>query len=282
MGTALVVGCGLIGTSVGLALSARGVRVLLSDIDPDAVREAADAGGGEPWVAGRGGEPACDVAVVAAPPQATADAVVAALDVADVVLDCASVKGPVVAAVRAGTDSPAFARFVPSHPMAGSHRSGPSGARADLFAERVWVLTPEGADAEAVAVARQVVDLCGARAVVRTAAHHDEQVALVSHLPQAVVSALAARLAEAPAEALDLAGPGVRDTTRIAGSSADLWADVLSANSEALRPLLRAVATDLESLAEALGGEPARASSAAQDLVRRGNLGRARLDGRSR
>ncbi len=141
----LIVGTGLIGTSLALSLRRRGVVVWLGDRDPDAVEVAVSRGAGEPFPVDFGGEsgaPEPGLVVVAVPPAVTASAVADALRrfPGAVVTDVASVKVPIHRAlVAAGVDA---SRYVGGHPMAGREVSGPAAARADLIDDRPWVITP--------------------------------------------------------------------------------------------------------------------------------------------
>jgi prephenate dehydrogenase len=149
------------------------------------------------------------------------------------------VKGSLVdEVVRAAEDG--SARFVGGHPMAGSERSGPEAAAATLLDGATWVLTPtERTEPAAVERVRSLVSTFGARAVVMDPDAHDRAVALVSHLPQLVSSALMAfatrEHADAPeTDVLGLAAGGFRDLTRLAGSSPDLWEQILVGNAPAV------------------------------------------------
>jgi prephenate dehydrogenase len=275
----LVVGAGLIGTSVALALRRHGVEVHLTDRDPVAVRRAADLGAGVP-------DPAAeqvDLAVVAVAPSATAEVVAGLLagNSAATVVDTAGVKAGVLADVSAVV-GPA-PHFVGTHPMAGRERSGPGAARADLFEGRPWVLTPGTADARSVGRARLLVELCGGVPVEMDAAAHDIAVALVSHVPQVAASLVAARLAEGPETALALTGQGLRDVTRVAASDPDLWVDILAANAEPVARVLTELRQDVDAVVHALhevreDAEWARTSL--REVLLRGNAGRARLPGK--
>jgi len=226
----LIVGTGLLGTSLGLALNRAdvGVEVWLSDLDPRRAALAGDLG------AGRVGAPESgpDVAVVAVPPRATPMVALTLLRLYPhcSVSDMASVKSQPQAVIDGHLD--VRARFVGGHPMAGRERSGPEGARADLFAGQPWVVAP-GSFVGAVHLDRvlELVRLTGAEPVVMSAGRHDEAVAVVSHVPQVVASAVAAGLVSATPSALDLAGPGVRDVTRIAASDPQLWLEIVTANA---------------------------------------------------
>ncbi len=137
--------------------------------------------------------------------------------------------------------------------MAGRERSGPQAARGDLFAGRPWVLTSgEFTQVEHLERIRQLVREVGAEPVEMSAAAHDRAVAVVSHGPQVVASALAAQLRGADALTLDLSGPGIRDMTRIAGSDADLWVEILTANAGPVAATLAQVIDRLASVQEAL------------------------------
>lgn len=277
-GPVRVVGSGLLGTSIGLGLSALRVDVQLADASPSALALAVDYGAGRP--AKPGDEPA--LVVVAVPPDRVAEVVAAELAAHPqaLVTDVASVKAAPLAALReAGAD---VGRYLGSHPMAGRERSGPLAARADLFLGRPWVLTPHEATSTAQLAALEGVALdLGAVPVRLDAERHDEAVALVSHAPQLVASLVAARLLAAPAPALGLAGQGVRDVTRIAASDPALWVQILSANAAKVRPVLAALRDDLDSVLSALAAPAAPgAPRAIADALAAGNAGVARLPGK--
>ncbi|MFI6253262.1 prephenate dehydrogenase [Streptomyces sp. NPDC051016] len=247
--TAAVVGTGLIGTSAGLALSRRGVHVHLLDTDESAARVAAARG------AGSVGPPdgPVDLAVLAVPPGAVARVLAEQQrrGLARAYTDVASVKAPTALAVAHGTPQPRS--FVGGHPMAGSERSGPLAARADLFEDRPWILTP-GPETCPGALNRVLaaVSLCGAVPVVMDPHAHDRAVALVSHAPHLVASLMAARLADASGDTVRLAGRGIRDVIRVAGGDPGLWTDIVRANAPAIVEILEALTKDLEALTRAL------------------------------
>jgi prephenate dehydrogenase len=269
-----VIGTGLIGTSVALALREQGVSVWLADTDPEAARLAANLGAGEPLpqIA------TADVAVIAVPPSAVAATLAAAQarGLASCYTDVASVKQlPVTQARALGCD---MTSYVPSHPLAGREKHGPAAARADLFLGRTWALCPAPESSEqAVATITALVRTCGAVPVRADAAAHDRWVALVSHAPHLVASAMAARLEAAPAEALDLAGQGLRDVTRIAAGDTGLWTQILAANAEPVAEVLAAVAADLAEAARMLtDGDPKSVAT----LLDVGQAGVARIPGK--
>ncbi len=280
----VVLGAGLMGTSVALAAREQGARVWLRDSDDGAQRLAADLGAGEILpAAGLPGGPA-DLAVLAMPPTAVAPALASAQarDLARVYTDLASVKVlPLTQARELGCD---LATYVAGHPLAGRERSGPAAARADLFLGRPWALCPlPQTDVAALAAVRTLVHACGAEPAEVDAARHDRFVALVSHLPHLVSAAMAARLNSAEQGALALAGQGLRDVTRIAAGDARLWTSILTANAEPVARLLDATAADLTAAAAALrevaGGEET-SGKRVSDLLSRAVTGVARIPGK--
>lgn len=272
-GPVLVVGSGLLGASVGLALRRAGVAVYLTDRDPAALAEAVARGAGEPWVDGR------EVAlVVVAVPPAVAGAVMAEANVHTeaTITDVTSVKSsPLQSAVSSGMDP---RRLVGGHPMAGREISGPSAARRDLFDDRPWVITPlEQSDPSRV---QQVVDLavtCGAVPFVMEPVEHDRAVALTSHAPQLISSLLAARLLDADDQAVSVSGQGLRDMTRIAESEPTLWREILAANSDSVADVLDAFGRDLQHVVDDLRAGEGRIVGHA---LERGNAGRERVPGK--
>jgi len=272
-----VIGTGLIGTSVALALREQGAGVWLADEDPEVVRLAINLGAGEPLPETTQGVPA-DVAVIAVPPSAVAATLAAAQArrLAASYTDVASVKQlPVTQARALGCD---MVSYVPGHPLAGREKHGPAAARADLFLGRTWALCPAAETCEqAVAAVTTLVRTCGAVPVRADAAAHDRWVALISHAPHLVAAAMAARLEAAPPEALDLAGQGLRDVTRIAAGDTGLWTQILAANAEPVAEVLAAVAADLAEAARMLtDGDPKSVAT----LLELGQTGVARIPGK--
>ncbi|WP_371478952.1 prephenate dehydrogenase [Kitasatospora sp. NBC_00315] len=284
MRTVAVVGTGLIGTSVALALTGRGITVHLEDADPDTARTAASLGAGTT-------EPAdgpVDLAIIAVPPALVGKVLADCQrrDLARWYTDVASVKaGPRAEITALGCDA---ASYIGSHPMAGRERSGPLAAGADLFEGRPWVLTPTAdTSTEALNAVLEVVALCGAMPIVMDAAAHDRAVALVSHAPQLLSSLVAARLEHADETAVRLSGQGVRDVTRIAASSPGMWVDILSANAAVVADVLEDLAADLgdtvtalRSLQAADEGERRAGAAGIEAVLRRGNHGQARIPGK--
>jgi prephenate dehydrogenase len=195
------------------------------------------------------------------------------------VTDVGSVKAGVLDALWDA--QPGLERYVGSHPMAGSQHSGPLAARADLFADRTWVITPHRRSAQAsVQTVRDLVAACGAREIVMDVEEHDAAVATVSHLPQLMSTLTAGLLTGVPASHLALAGPGLRDVTRIAASDPQLWEQILSANQAAVLERLRAVQTELDAVIGALAGDSGSAGEALRASLERGVEGTRKIPGK--
>ncbi len=237
-----VIGLGLIGGSIGLALKARGWRVHGHDVDPERLAEAERRGA----IDGPGLDAGAELTFVATPVRAVADAVKQALSTTTgLVTDVGSVKGPVVLAVD-------DARFLAGHPMAGSELDGLDGADAELFEGAVWVLTPTATSTDAVfgAVA-SVVSSLGAEVVALPAERHDALVAVVSHVPHlaaASLMTLADQRAEEHAALLRLAAGGFRDMTRVASGHPAIWPDICAENRDAIVGALDGLIAELVSM----------------------------------
>ena len=257
-----IVGSGLIGTSIGLGLALKGIGVTMSDSDPRAAGLAQD--------------------LIMSPSSAPIDLVIFATPIGALnsvldseflanpkagFIDIGSVKSKVkVEVLTSKLDSK---RFLPTHPMAGREVGGAESARADLFQGRPWIIDAQGVDADVVASGVELIELLGAHQIDLDSASHDKAVALVSHLPQLVASLLAKQLSGAEEGWLDLAGAGLRDTTRIAGSDSKLWREIITANSKALNPLLKSLQSDLTALIASLDDE-----AAVSDFIEAGQKGR--------
>ncbi|MGZ4268555.1 MAG: prephenate dehydrogenase/arogenate dehydrogenase family protein [Solirubrobacteraceae bacterium] len=226
-----VVGVGLVGGSIGLAARER-LGAEVRGVDPRAeaalARGAVDSAHDDLAAALAG----ADVAFVAVPVDALCDTVRAVLAAAPpgcAVTDVGSTKAAVTRACR---DS----RFVGGHPLAGAESSGVEHARADLFVDATWYLTP-AADAQGVVLERlhRLIGALGARPVVIDADVHDRVMAAVSHLPHVLANVLVARAARALGdERVPATGPSFRDATRVAGANPELWNGIYAANAEAL------------------------------------------------
>ncbi|WP_147106068.1 prephenate dehydrogenase [Nesterenkonia populi] len=278
--TVLIRGTGLLGASIGLGLRAAGKAVWLSDPSGTAMRIAEDIGAGSPWPA----DEHPDLVVVAAPPEATAEEVHLALvqHPEAIVVDIASVKGSILEELHQIQEGLDLSRYVGTHPMAGRERSGPVAARGALFTSMPWVICPhETAEASAVAEAEELARLLGASLHRMGPAEHDESVALISHLPQVAASLVASRLQDAPGNALELSGNGLRDVTRIAASDPNLWVQILTHNASAVLEILYGLSEDVSRLIGTL--ESPRAPGGQADiaqLIAEGNAGVARIPGK--
>ena len=252
----VILGLGLMGGSLGLALKTRGYRGRVSGYARRAetrelalARGAVDAVYDEAEAAVRGSP----LVVVCAPVLAIPDLisrVAPALQPDAVVTDVGSTKDWIVRRAQAVL-SGRPAEFVGSHPVAGSEQQGMEAARADLYEGAVTVVTPDGAGLRAVAAVEALWKTAGSRIVSMSAADHDRGIARTSHLPH-LAAALTALCAGRPgmddAAIAALCGPGIRDTTRIAGGSPDLWHDIVMTNPEALLVELDSMRDAVEAL----------------------------------
>jgi prephenate dehydrogenase len=240
-----VLGTGMVGTSVAQAAAVAGMTVRGWDVSPEVLAQAASLAPLARSDSLEGAVDGAQVVFVCVPLDRIGEVSVRALRATDAaVSDVGSVKESVcreVAAAVAAETVGGAGRFVGGHPMAGSERSGPEAAAATLLDGATWVLTPTPeTDPDAVDSVRSCVAALGARPILMDPAAHDRAVALVSHLPQVVSSALMAFAAgewesEEGVDALALAAGGFRDLTRLAGSSPALWEGILRANAHAVR-----------------------------------------------
>lgn len=282
---ALIIGTGLLGASIGLGLRSAGIEVLLSDPSPSAQAVAQDIGAGR----GLADHDQPGTVVVAAPPDVTGEEVIKALQrwPNAAVLDIASVKVAIADEISAAVASSRISahdmkRYIGTHPMAGRERSGPVAARGELFTAAPWVLCPtEETPQSVIDTASDVARLLGATIYHMTAEEHDGAVAQISHLPQIAASLLASRLQDTSAQALQLAGNGLRDTTRIAASDGSLWVQILAANAGQILPELFGMKEDLDRLIHTLS-KPFDAGSRLDvaQLMHEGNRGQARIPGK--
>jgi prephenate dehydrogenase len=273
-GPVVVVGAGLLGTSIGLALRRRGVDVGLRDINQTNLRIATGLGAGN--LDADAVQP--QLVVVAVPPDHLADRIAEALAGTDAaVTDVGSIKAAPLQAVRLRVPDQ-LGRYVGSHPMAGSERSGPFTASSALFDGRPWAVTPhDTADPHAVHLVVELARTCGATPVTFTPEEHDQAVARTSHLPHLLAALVAGRLIDAPRTHLALTGQGVRDVTRIAAGDPGMWQQIIGGNTAALTGLLHDVRADVDRLLAALG-DGDRSSLA--EVLDRGVAGTAVIPGK--
>lgn len=293
-GPVLIIGSGLLGASIGLGLRAAGCEdVYVQDISPTAEAVAQDIGAGTSFSSLSEQERAAfapQLVVVAAPPDVAGIVCAQALRMygprpetgypGATVTDVASVKvRPLADVLASGADA---SRYVGSHPMAGREKSGPVAARGELFQARPWIICEhDSARPECVRLVRSVAVELGAIVTSLSVEEHDQTVALISHVPQAMSSLLASRLQDTPLYALSLAGQGLRDTVRIAASDPTLWVQIFAANAEPIVQTLYGVRDDLNRLISTL--EDPAASGARLDLAQlmsEGNAGVARIPGK--
>jgi prephenate dehydrogenase len=242
MSRVAIIGTGLIGASVGLALGEQGWKTIGWDPSPDALeraaeRHAADSAASSVAEAIDG----VDLIVLAGPLEANL-ATLGQLDTDALVTDVTSVKSPLLAVVRDGV------RFVGSHPMAGREHAGPEAASAALFRGAPWVICDDGASAGDVAQLGSIVASTGANPIVMSARRHDEVVAAVSHLPHLLAVALVNTVADNP-DAADLVSGSFRDLTRVASAESSWWPEVLASNAEAVTRAVDDLVRGLENLA---------------------------------
>jgi prephenate dehydrogenase len=243
---AQVIGLGLIGGSVGMALRQIGWHVTGADHDEPLLDRAVDLGAID-----RGGlDPAAEITFVATPPGTLASAVRHSLAATTgIVTDVGSVKAPVVAAI----DDP---RFVGGHPMAGSELVGLDGADASMFRGAVWVLTPTTATSgTALARVGAIVRSMGAETVAVPPDAHDRLVAVISHVPHltaATLMNLASDRSLEHAALLKLAAGGFRDMTRVASGHPAIWPDICDANRDAIVATLDDLIDGLDAMRSAV------------------------------
>jgi len=276
----LIIGTGLLGTSVALTLREADVQVWLHDTNPQALAVAASMGAGTIGLP----EEDPDLVVVAVPPMVTGDVIAEWQQryTTSTFTDVASVKSVPLDDVEVqGGD---LTRYVGGHPMAGREYAGPHGARADLFVDRVWVVTPlDGQDLNRVGLVRSIAENAGAVPLMAPPEVHDRAVALTSHVPQVVASLMAAQLVPADPLEVTVSGQGLRDVTRIAASDPELWTEILTANAEQVLVVLDALSDDLDTMREALrpcvGDEDLHPDDhpVVTELLRKGQEGRARV-----
>ena len=236
--TVAIIGVGLIGGSIGLALRERGLasRVVGIGRRKDSLEKALARGCVTVITTSIAeGVNQAELVVVCSPVGSIAEHVREACEHCGercVVTDAGSTKGQIVAQVEAALAERIGDRvaFVGSHPLAGSEQSGPESADGALFKDRVVVITPTKASrSDAVAAVEEFWQSLGARTVQMTPHVHDEALACTSHLPHLVASALAAAT---PEKLLPLTASGWQDTTRIAAGDAELWRQILLANRD--------------------------------------------------
>jgi prephenate dehydrogenase len=268
-----IVGSGLIGTSIGLSLSQRGVHVQMSDtsnsaatlaqslVDPNRVFSP---------------DHVFDVVLIAVPPSAFNSVISEEnlLNPSSTIVDILSIKTK--PQVQVDTLPDLSKRFVGTHPMAGREISGAVSARGDLFIGRPWIICPSNVvSQDSKEVALELIAICGGVAVPMDASEHDRAMALISHSPQVLASLLAASLTGQDPKWLNLIGQGFRDTTRIADSDPHLWQEILSENAANIIPVLMKIREQIQDIEESLQDQ-----DFARGILEAGNAGRSLVPGK--
>lgn len=250
-----IVGFGLIGASICKAIKERQPTTHVVAIDvaevtddeevralADATLDALDTKKVSKAIA------KAELTILAMPVGAICDVLPFVLDHAKLVTDCGSTKRAVV---QMADHSKNKQRFVPGHPMAGGPTGGYRAARPNLFQDQTWILCTDFGVGENLERVERFVAALGAKPLHMDADRHDDAVAITSHIPQLLSSALVTLAAEADAEAA--AGPVYRNVTRSAGGNPDMWHDIFASNadyvarmSRELGELLVCVAADLD------------------------------------
>jgi prephenate dehydrogenase len=255
METVAIVGVGLIGASFGLALRAAGFSGEIIGVSSEKAIAAALGRGAIsstatlPEAAAR-----ADLIYLAQPVDRilkTIPQLAEPLKEGALVTDAGSTKEEIVACAL--THLPPES-FLGGHPIAGKERRGAEAAEPDLFRNRPYVLTPNGANRPVSQTFRLTLVSFGAKVMEMSPAEHDSILALTSHLPQLISTALAATLQrDGRARVTDVAGPGLIDMTRLAQSSPDLWESILSTNKTAVTGALEEFVKVLTELKRQLG-----------------------------
>ncbi len=271
-----IIGTGLIGGSIGLALRAAGWHVTGSDLNAHELELAVSRG----CIDKAGDDLEASLVVVAVPASATASVITEALKRRAgndhvIFTDVAGVKQDI------GQQVP-DARYIGGHPMAGSEQIGVAGARADLFLGATWVLTPRSdTSPDQFADLMSIVRSLGATVIALSAQDHDRLVALISHVPHLVAASLmneAATAAESDAALLQLAAGGFRDMTRIAAGHPGIWPDVCFANATAILNGLADLTQRIAVLSDAIAR---RDRTALTELLSSASVARRALPGRN-
>jgi prephenate dehydrogenase len=248
-----IVGVGLIGGSIGLAAKARGLAGHVVGIGRDArtLTRAVELQAIDSFttdLAEAVGQ--ADLVVVCTPVDRIADMILRAAPrcrPGTIFTDAGSTKGNIVAAVMGKL--PRGVTYVPAHPLAGAEKNGVEHARADLFENRVTIVTPETVDPDDVARVESFWRALGSRVVSLSVADHDRVLASTSHLPHAVAATVAGIT---PRDWLPLSAGGFRDVTRIAAGDPELWAAIFQANRAAVLAALRAFSDRLNDFRQLL------------------------------
>ena len=264
-----IVGTGLIGGSLGLALKQSGFAGTIIGCDKRAVLEIAQSRGAvdraeadlERAIVGS------DVLVLATPVGcilSQLEAIAALVPPTTLITDAGSTKQKLVERARDLFGGNAAERFLPGHPMAGKEVGGIEHADANLFRDAVWLITPVEPDRPSTSRQMEYLELLqamGARVMTMDAERHDRLCAWISHLPQMIATALASALREELGDeeaATQIGGRALREMTRIAHSPYSMWRDIAFTNSQNIEEALLRFEQQLAHLRENLRGPELR------------------------
>jgi cyclohexadieny/prephenate dehydrogenase len=255
-----IIGLGLLGGSIGLAVKARGLGITTTGWDRDvSVRERAAARGLVDLVCERGEDAvgAADLVVLCVPVGAMGDAaraIAPGLAPHAIISDVGSSKAAVAEALAAALPG---ACIIPAHPVAGTEQSGPDAGFATLFAGRWCIITPpEGVDPAALEALSDFWTALGSKVELMDAAHHDLVLAVTSHIPHLIAYTIVGTASDledvTQSEVIKYSAGGFRDFTRIAASDPVMWRDVFLTNKGAVLEMLGRFSEDLTALQRAI------------------------------
>ncbi|WP_066527055.1 prephenate/arogenate dehydrogenase family protein [Erythrobacter sp. CCH5-A1] len=255
-----IIGLGLLGGSIGLAVKARGLAIATTgwDRDPAVRQRAAERGLADtiadtPEAAAQG----ADLVILCVPVGAMADAARAispGLAPHAIVSDVGSSKAAVAEALAAALPG---ATVIPAHPVAGTEQSGPDAGFATLFAGRWCIITPpEGADPAAIEALSTFWTQLGSKVETMDPAHHDLVLAVTSHIPHLIAYTIVGTASDledvTQSEVIKYSAGGFRDFTRIAASDPVMWRDVFLSNKGAVLEMLGRFTEDLTAMQRAI------------------------------
>jgi prephenate dehydrogenase len=280
-----IVGAGLIGTSIGLALRSNNpnIQIVMQDLDQNSqalAQSLVDHEQSNNLLKGKEDRTPqkFDLVVIAVPINANVSTVVENLksNPESIVVDLASVKSNLLTEVEKLSET--RSNFISLHPMAGREVGGAHSARADLFINRAWIgIAAAYASDRAKAIATDFVSICGGTLYWRDSKSHDEIVALLSHLPQLLSSSMASTLEASSDQDLLLSGGGLTDLTRLANSDSKLWSQILTQNSKFVSEKLEILIKNLMKFQAALA---LKKQDEIENFLSHGKVQRLRIPGK--
>lgn len=245
----LIIGGGLIGGSISLALTKLGISHQVSDTDKT-VKSTLESKGD---IQSNIDSSLIDLVFIAVPPVMVEQQMnVVFNDYPNaIVSDVTSVKEPYQQAVA---NLGVLERYVGGHPMAGKELGGAQSAEANLFADRIWILCPNNYNDKALSIVEKLVSRLGAIPIQMKSDEHDQVIGVLSHLPQ-ILSSTLVEVAVSNNGNLDVAGPAFRDMTRIASSDPTLWTQILIANEKNVTKFLDKTIDSLNKLRNVLSAK---------------------------